>query len=164
MPICGKFRGTVVNNVDPQGLGRVEVSVPDVQGGITAFAMPCLPFAGNNVGFYACPQVGANVWVEFEGGDVNFPIWTGCFWGAGEAPAAAATPEQKIFLMNGVSLTMDDTPGSGGIKLEVNPPVSATGIQIRMDQNGVLLQHQGAKIRIGVANVSINDGALEVTV
>ena len=162
MAICGKFRGKVVNNVDPLGIGRVEVQVPDIQGGITAFAMPCVPYAGANVGFFARPPIGGNVWVEFEGGDVDFPIWTGCFWGSGEAPVALLTPSKKIFLVPGVSLTMDDTPGSGGIKLEVNPPVSSTGVQITLDSRGVLLQHQSATIRIAGAKVSINGDALEV--
>ena len=51
--------------------------------------MPCAPFAGSGVGFFALPPVGANVWVEFEGGDPDYPIWSGCFWGAGEVPAHA---------------------------------------------------------------------------
>ena len=80
----GKFRGTVTNNVDPQQLGRVQVSVPSVLGA-PAFALPCfLP------GLFALPQVGDNVWVEFEGGDPGFPIWTGCFFGAAaDVPAGA---------------------------------------------------------------------------
>jgi hypothetical protein len=143
MEVCGKFRGVVVSNVDPLQIGRIQVNVPEVQGGITAFALPCLPFAGDGVGFFARPPVGANVWVEFERGDVNFPIWTGCFWAAGEAPPAAANPARRFLQVPGVSLTLDDTPGVGGLILEVPA--------------------QNATIRIAGGVVTINDGALTVT-
>ena len=74
----GKYRGEVVNPLDPSGLGRVQVSVPDVMGdGRMAWAMPCLPGAGPGVGFFAIPPVGAKVWVEFERGDPDYPIWSG---------------------------------------------------------------------------------------
>ena len=72
-------------------LGRVQVSVPAVLGdGRLSWAMPCVPYAGSQVGFFAIPPVGANVWVEFEGGDPDYPIWSGCFWGTGEVPATPA--------------------------------------------------------------------------
>lgn len=159
MAICGKFRGTVVDNIDPLGIGRVKVRVPDVQGGIEAFAMPCLPYAGQDVGFFACPPIGANVWVEFEGGDVSLPIWTGCFWGEGEAPFETRTPEKKSFLVPGARLILDDTPGSGGIALEL----TGADVLLRLDGNRLVLQHKGGSIEIEGIKVSINHGSLEVT-
>ena len=78
----GKYRGKVENNIDPMMLGRVQVSVPAVLGsGQLSWAMPCAPFAGPGVGLFTVPPVGANVWVEFEAGDPDYPIWSGCFWG-----------------------------------------------------------------------------------
>ena len=87
----GKYRGTVVNNIDPLQQGRVQVSVPAVLGDATlGWAMPCVAVRRARAsGFFAVPPVGANVWVEFEGGDPDYPIWTGCFWGIGEVPADA---------------------------------------------------------------------------
>ena len=86
----GKYRGTVEDPVDPQGMGRVQVSVPDVLGeGKFSWAMPCTPYAGKGVGFFAIPPERAHVWVEFERGDINYPVWSGCFWHAGEAPDPA---------------------------------------------------------------------------
>lgn len=80
----GKYRGKVENNIDPMQLGRIQVSAPAVLGdGTLSWAMPCTPYAGSGVGFFAIPPVGANVWVEFEGGDPDYPIWAGCFWGTG---------------------------------------------------------------------------------
>lgn len=85
----GKFRGTVVNNVDPMQMGRLQVIVPDVGGLIPGtWAMPCFPIAGKQMGAYFIPQIGSGVWVEFEQGDSDYPIWTGCYYGsAAEVPA-----------------------------------------------------------------------------
>jgi len=94
----GKYRGKVENNVDPMQLGRIQVNVPAVLGeGRMSWAMPCVPYAGSGVGFFAIPPNGANVWVEFEGGDPDYPIWSGCFWGTGEVPAQPAVAEMKVF-------------------------------------------------------------------
>ena len=90
----GKYRGVVLDNVDidPEflGCGRVLVEVPQVPGSVLNWAMPSVPYAGLEVGFWMIPPIGANVWVEFEGGNPNFPIWSGCFWELGEFPFAVA--------------------------------------------------------------------------
>jgi uncharacterized protein involved in type VI secretion and phage assembly len=87
----GKHRGLVLNNVDPMQIGRIQVQVPDVLGvGISSWAMPCVPLTGIQAGTYVVPAVGAGVWVEFEAGDPDYPIWSGGFWGsAAEVPALA---------------------------------------------------------------------------
>ena len=87
----GIYRGTVVNNVDPMQMGRIMVIVPDV-GGVTpsTWAMPCVPMAGKQMGAFFVPQIGAGVWMQFEGGDPDYPVWTGGWWGnAAEVPALA---------------------------------------------------------------------------
>ena len=87
----GKYRGKIENNIDPMLQGRVQVSVPAVLGdGSLAWAMPCVPYAGSGVGLFMIPPVGTNIWVEFESGNPDYPIWAGCFWGTGEAPAQPA--------------------------------------------------------------------------
>ena len=85
----------VVNNIDPMQLNRLQVQVPDVAGLIPAtWAMPCVPVAGIQNGMVALPIIGSGVWIEFEQGDPDYPIWVGCFWGsAAEVPVLAhATP------------------------------------------------------------------------
>src|SRR5215510_10895257 len=82
----GKYRGQVTDNNDPTGRGRIEVLVPAVMGNEPVWALPCVPYAGKDVGFYAIPKVDAGVWVEFEAGDPSHPIWVGCYWGDGQAP------------------------------------------------------------------------------
>lgn len=78
----GKYRGTVVNNLDPMQLGRIQVMVPDVFGlSISSWAMPCVPIAGKQQGIFVLPQVGSGVWIEFEQGEPDYPIWVGGFGG-----------------------------------------------------------------------------------
>src|SRR4030065_133093 len=76
----GKYRGEVVDNDDPTLRGRIKVLVPAVLGTLEAWAMPCVPYAGQGSGLYTLPKPGTQVWVEFEGGDPAYPIWSGCFW------------------------------------------------------------------------------------
>jgi len=155
----GKYRGKVENNVDPMQQGRIQISCPAVLGdGRSSWAMPCAPYAGSGVGFFAIPPTGANVWIEFEGGDPDYPIWSGCFWGTGEVPATTAIAEMKVLKTSTATITLNDVPGTGGIKIETTSgmkiEISATGIEI---SNGI-----GASIKLAGPKVSINDTALEV--
>ncbi|HEY4640014.1 MAG TPA: phage baseplate assembly protein V [Thermoanaerobaculia bacterium] len=159
----GKYRGTVSDIQDPLMIGRVRAKVPDVMGDQeSGWAMPCLPFAGSGMGFYALPKVGAGVWMEFEHGDPDYPIWSGCWIGSlADAPSdLLAPPYKKVILKTegGHSITLDDTPGVGGITLETSGGqkivMNATSIEIT---NG-----QGGTIKMSGPQVSINDGALEV--
>jgi hypothetical protein len=140
----GKYRGTVANNVDPLQQGRLQVRCPAVLGEEQqSWALPSTPYCGPGVGFFALPPTGANVWVEFEGGDPDYPIWTGCFWGPGEAPALPATPQVKIFKTEGMTLTINDAPEAGGVTIEVSPPIVATLLKISLTGSGIELTSGG---------------------
>jgi uncharacterized protein involved in type VI secretion and phage assembly len=79
----GKYRGFVVDNDDPESLGRLRVTVPSVLGDevVTGWATPCVPYGGDtDRGALFVPDPGAGVWIEFEEGDLEFPIWVGTFW------------------------------------------------------------------------------------
>jgi hypothetical protein len=110
----GKYRGVVTDNDDPTARGRIKVRVPAVLGEeLEVWAMPCVPYAGDGVGTYLVPEVGAGVWIEFEGGDPSYPIWTGCFWADDELPenegGTGATPPLKIIRsQQGLMVTLDD--------------------------------------------------------
>jgi uncharacterized protein involved in type VI secretion and phage assembly len=162
----GKYRGSVLNNVDALQLGRLQVQVLDVAGLLpTTWAMPCVPVAGIQNGMMALPIIGSGVWVEFEQGDPDYPIWTGCFWGsAAEVPALAlATPPGvsaitlQTPLQNGV--TVSDLPGpTGGIMLK-----STTGATLIVNDTGIYIQNgKGAAITLIGPTVTINNGALTV--
>ena len=165
-PYFGKYRGMVMNNIDPMQMGRLQVQVPDVTGLAPAsWAMPCVPLAGMLNGFFALPLIGSGVWVEFEQGNIDHPIWVGCFWGsAAEVPALArATPPAvaaitlQTPLQNGI--TVSDLPGpTGGIMLK-----SATGATIIVNDTGIYLQNgKGASIVMTGPSVNVNTGALTV--
>lgn len=159
----GKFRGVVTDNQDPLQIGRVRARVPDVTGDQeSGWAMPCFPFGGNGMGFFALPSVGAGVWIEFEHGDPDYPIWAGCWYGtlAEVPPELLAPPYKKVLLKTegGTSITLDDTPGLGGIRLE-----TASGQKITMSATGIEIDNGlGAKISMQGPQINVNNGALEV--
>ena len=162
----GKYRGMVMNNIDPMQMGRIMVQVPDVSNVIpSTWAMPCVPFAGIQNGFFVVPAIGSGVWVEFEHGDADYPIWTGGFWGsAAEVPALAlATPPglQAIVLQTLTQnmLMVSDAPGpTGGILLK-----TATGAMIAINETGITISNgQGATIMMNGPSVMVNGGALQV--
>lgn len=109
----GKYRGIVQSNQDPTQRGRLEVLVPAVMDQEPVWAMPCVPYGGNNMGIYTMPEPGTGVWVEFEAGDPSYPIWVGCFWGDDEVPqnnrnVAATPPVKMIRTQQGLIVTLDD--------------------------------------------------------
>jgi uncharacterized protein involved in type VI secretion and phage assembly len=156
----------VINNIDPLQIGRLMVQVPDVSNVIpSTWAMPCFPFAGIQTGFYAVPPIGAGVWVEFEHGDSDYPIWVGGFWGsAAEVPALvlAAPPGVPQILLQTTAqntLLISDVPGpTGGILLK-----SSTGAMISISDTGITISNgQGATVAMTGPSVTVNEGALEV--
>ena len=119
--LYGKYRGAVLNNVDPMGRGRIIAEVPDALGLTpSAWAEACAPLAGVQSGVYLVPQVGAGVWIEFERGDPDFPIWTGCRWdSAADVPPLAQTgppanPPIVLQTPGGAALMLSDAPGAAG--------------------------------------------------
>jgi uncharacterized protein involved in type VI secretion and phage assembly len=164
MKFYGKFRGVVTDNQDPLMQGRVRARVTDVMGqDESGWAMPSAPFGGDQMGFFAIPSVGAGVWIEFEHGDPDYPIWSGAWWGSATEvpPALLAPPYQKVMVRTkgGHTITLDDTPGAGGITFETSTgqKLSLTAVGIEID-NGM-----GAKISLTGPQVSVNNGALDVT-
>jgi hypothetical protein len=159
----GKYRGKVENNIDPLLLGRVQVSCAAVLGdGTLSWALPCAPYAGSGVGLFAVPPIGANIWVEFEGGNPEQPIWSGCFWGVGDVPATPAVPQMKVFKTEAITLQMSDLPGVGGFTLQVGSPAVPVPLSLTMDASGIKLSMAAFSIALSASGVSINDGALEV--
>ena len=165
----GKYRGTVTDNDDPTSRGRVKVRVPAVLGELECWAMPCVPYAGNGVGFYALPESGAGVWVEFEAGDPSFPIWTGCFWADGELPDVSDA-NIKILKTESLTFRLDDGEDkalletSSGAKVELSDKVEseAGGASHTVGSSGVVSEAGASKTEVTSASFRVNNGALEV--
>jgi hypothetical protein len=167
----GKYRGTVINNVDPEQRGRLMAMVPDVLGAIpSSWAEPCVPLAGPTgppMGVYFVPPIGAGVWVEFEHGDPSYPIWVGCRWGTqSDIPplAIAGNPaDPNIVIQSLLQHTfmisdLPPTPATGGIILK-----STTGAMIVVNDSGIYIQNgKGASITMIGPTVTVNNGALTV--
>jgi len=162
----GKYRGSVVNNVDPMQIGRIQAMVPDVLGETpSSWAMPCVPVAGIQTGEFAVPPIGAGVWIEFEHGNSDYPIWTGCYWGsAEEVPMLAESipPGLSGFAIQttlGNGIVISDVPGpTGGIMLK-----STTGAMIIVNDTGIYIDNgQGASIMLTGPTVAINEEALVI--
>ena len=163
----GKFRGTVVNNIDPEQRGRLQVMVPDVSAfGLTTWALPSLPVGGLQSAIFSLPMIGSGVWIEFEQGDLDYPIWVGTFWGstAEVPPISHALPPGvpgiviQTPLQNG--LLISDVPGpTGGILIK-----NTTGAFILINDTGIIIQNgMGASIIMQGPTVVVNQGSLIVT-
>jgi hypothetical protein len=167
----GKYRGTVMNNVDLEQRGRLQLEIPDVLGAIpSSWAEPCVPLSGPTgpaMGVYMVPPIGSGVWVEFEQGDPDRPVWTGCrFDSSSSVPSQAtlgnpADPNIVIqsFLQHMIVISdMPPTPVTGGILLQ-----STTGAKILVNDSGIYIDNGlGASIKLIGPSVMINDSALVV--
>ncbi len=152
----GKYRGIVVDNNDPSGLMRIRATVPSVLGPTAAsWALPCVPYAGKGVGMFFLPDVGAGVWIEFEGGDVSYPIWSGCYWRAGEPPADASPTVRGLVTAASAKLLFDD----GGRQVTLTDSYENS---LKLDSGGLEQARDASKLSVGPTSVSIDDGAFEV--
>ena len=165
----GKYRGTVINNIDPMQQGRIMAQVPAVSQLLpTTWCLPAYPIAGTGSGVSFVPQLRSAVWVEFEGGDPDYPIWTGCFYGVGAERPVDATLSNPVSpsivfqsqMLNGVTISdLPPSPITGGIVLK-----SATGASIVVNDSGIYIDNmKGASITLIGTTVLINKGALAIT-
>jgi hypothetical protein len=163
----GKYRATVVNNVDPELRGRLLCVVPDVTGLVpSSWCEACAPLAGPvPMGAYLVPPIGTGVWVEFEQGDPNKPIWTGCRFAIGDPPplAYAGLPVSPNIVFQTAAqncLVISDLPGpTGGIMLK-----STTGATLIVNDTGIYIQNgKGAMITLVGPVTDINTGAITIT-
>jgi hypothetical protein len=165
----GKYRGLVKDNADPTGRGRLRVQVRSVCGDDAVWAMPCVPYAGDGVGFVALPEAGTGVWVEFEGGDPSYPIWTGCFWASDEAPGRA-DPRVKLWKTGRTTLQLhdgDDTilaETSSKARVELGRDVVSEAGRARhtVGAAGVVSEQGSGKVEVLPGVVKVNNGSVVV--
>lgn len=165
----GKYRGVVKSNEDETSRGRLKVRVPAVLGTLEVWAMPCVPYAGNGVGFYSLPAPETGVWVEFEGGDPSYPVWTGFFWADNELPDQGGAAI-KIWKTDKVVMRIDDDADEVQVKTTADSKLTL-GSEVKSESGGathtvggtgVVSELGGGKVEVTTAMVKVNNGALEV--
>lgn len=147
----GKYRGFVTDNQDPEQRGRIKVTVPSIFSSEETFwALPCSPFGGlAEQGLFMVPEVGAQVWVEFEAGNRDIPIWVGVFWQPSEAipsEAQKSPPTTRVIKTpSGHLLQFDDESGKEQLRL-----AHPKGAELAIDENGTvnLTDAKGAKLTL----------------
>lgn len=180
----GKYRGKVVDNLDPERRGRLSVQVPQVTGDHrSTWALPATPYAEPSHGLLVLPQPGASVWVEYERGDPDLPIWTGGFWDSGEAlPQAASTiaPGARGLALeaDGTRLTLAaDRTDEGGVVLETEGKARVrvhrdklvldnAGATITLAGGGLTLEHTSGPLtlKVGDAKLTLSQGAITLEI
>jgi uncharacterized protein involved in type VI secretion and phage assembly len=148
----GKYMGVVTDNMDPDGLGRIRAKIRlFLEDKELGWAMPCVPYAGNNVGMYFIPPISSNVWIEFLGGKLTQPIYTGCFWGANEVPDQNRDPNKKIIKTENVTLTINDSPNKNRIEIRTEKDQ-----KIVVKNDSIELLQDGCSVVLKSREVSIN--------
>lgn len=154
----GKYRGFVIDNADPENRARLKLVVPSLLGEAeTSWALPCLPFGGlADQGLFMVPEVDAQVWVEFEEGNLSYPIWTGTFWQqSGDAPSEVTGPEPTARIIktpSGHLLHFEDKSGEERVSLKHN-----SAAELLIDEEGTLslTDKNGARITLDASGNSV---------
>jgi uncharacterized protein involved in type VI secretion and phage assembly len=171
----GKYRGFVVDNKDPAQLGRLRLRVPSVLGTdvVTGWASACVPFGGAaDQGFLFIPDRKAGVWVEFEEGDLEFPIWVGTFWSKPDAGTELPKPNgpdgaelsqpqdpptcKIIKTGKGHTVQLEDADGQESV-IVYNKPDK---LLLVMDTKGIRITDgkRGHKVTLDDSGVTVTDG------
>jgi uncharacterized protein involved in type VI secretion and phage assembly len=152
----GKYRGTVTK-VDTENGLRIKAKVPAVLGDQeTGWCMACVPYAGNGVAFAFAPEEHAGVWIEFEGGDVSYPIWAGCYWHDKELPKRVQPEVKVIQTKSGHQIVLDDN------KKEIVITDRAKNTITLADQ-GITIERKDRSVVVSESEVNVNKGGMVVT-
>ncbi|MBH8578157.1 baseplate assembly protein [Nostocaceae cyanobacterium CENA369] len=163
----GKYRGVVFDNNDPWQLGRVQAKVQEIFGNDpSGWALPCVPYAGKGIGLFLIPPKGALVWMEFENGDPDYPIWSGCFWADEKVPnivpANPYDPDIKVLKTDIGKIEINDKSGKQSITIEAK--IGKQTMKIVINNSGIEIDNgKNATIKLSGKTVSINNTDLEVT-
>jgi hypothetical protein len=152
----GKYRGLVSDVSDPENRCRIKATLPGLlDGAQCGWAMPVLPFAGDGHGMVMLPAVGSGVWIEFEAGNLDLPLWSGCWFSDGQRPAPQGEKVRVIVSENGHRIVLDDE--SDQVKL-----VHSGGAEIVLSGDGITISFQACKLEISGTDISLNNGLIKV--
>jgi hypothetical protein len=152
----GKYRGLVTDIEDPQNACRIRATVPAVLGEHPCgWAMPAAPFAGPAYGVVMLPAIGSGVWIEFEAGRLDSPIWSGAWWASGQRPEPQGPKLRVIVSENGHTVILDDH--SDEVRV-----IHGSGPEIKMTGSDIVLTVGACELRITSTEISLNNGMVKV--
>jgi len=182
----GKYRAFVVDNADPENRGRLRLQIPSALGKdvVSGWALPCLPYGGAaDQGFFFIPEKDACVWVEFEMGDLDYPVWVGTFWGKPggqtEVPKPAdgqSPPTSKVIKTLNHFIELADEDGKAAIRItdqaNSNEIViddkgmalkDANDNKVTMDSNGIKIEDKnGNVVTMDSSSVTIKSNQINI--
>lgn len=146
--LLGVYRGIVTDNNDPDQLGRVLVKIPSIWGDAvhTSWVEPSFP----STEFFIVPPVGAQVWIMFDEGDPDSPIYIGSFLKTEEPHSEAksvAPKARSIKTEESLRITLDDDVRE--IVIQVN---DLTNIVLRKDDNKIIIDAEAVEIGEGASH------------
>jgi hypothetical protein len=154
----GKYRGTVINPIDTTLNGKIGALITIGGTPIPVVAEACTPYAGPGVGFYAIPPLGAGVWIEFVEGDLEQPIWTGCWWREGEVlamlspdlppPTPVTSPNTVVLRTLTTRLKLDMLTGTAVLESLLPPATPATPTQVKLSPLGIEIKYGINTLRV----------------
>ncbi len=179
---CGFSPSVVIDNVDPDNLGRVKVRLAGSEErqdkGSVVWARVATLVAGNRRGSWFIPEVDDEVLVAFEGGDEGQCFVIGSLWSESRTPPAAMNPQndQKVLrLRSGLQITLSErdgqesivmeTPGGQSLTLKDGPGAieisDSNGNLVALEPRGITI-HSPAKVVVSASSVEVNAGMLNV--
>lgn len=149
----GIYRGIVTNNQDPEGMGRIKARVSLNVNEETTWAMPCLPSPFHQF----IPNVGDLVWIMFEGGNIDQPVYMGYWWPIGKIPDPDVSQryiynkdgtilrvvpgqfeiESNLLVTNNVTVNKDIIAKNSIIVGQGSKPVARVGDKVKVNIGGV---------------------------
>ncbi|QQZ39400.1 hypothetical protein IF690_15120 [Pseudomonas sp. SK3(2021)] len=155
----GKYRGIVSDIDDPNNQCRIRATVPAVLGEQRCgWALPAAPFAGDGHGMVLLPKVGSGVWIEFEAGQLDNPIWSGAWWASGQRPDPQGAGVRVIVSETGHKVILDDEANE--VKIVHGDQTIAKTITLTASE--IVISCGACEIRIGNENISLNNGLIKV--
>jgi hypothetical protein len=153
----GKYRGIVRDIDDPESLGRIKAEVPAIYDELQSpWAMPSFPFAGKDHGLVLLPEVGDGVWIEFEAGDIDRPIWTGCWFASDEQPEPKTSKARVLITTAGHKIVLDEDED----QIQILHP---GGAEFTMTADEIVLKLGSCELKITQDEINLNNGMVKVT-
>ena len=152
----GKYRG-IVRDID-ESLCLIKAEVPAIyEEQQSPWAVPALPFAGGSHGLVLLPEVGDGVWIEFEAGDIDRPIWSGCWFASGEQPDPAGVRKRVLGTSTGHKIVLDEDRN----EIQIQHP---GGAEFTMSDSDIVLKLGICELKITSSEINLNNGMVKVTV